>query len=531
MSDQTPDNPNAKLERLLRQWGADEAIDGLDVPEMPPRDGREWRPLRFVLRWLPPAASAAMLVVSSALFYNAWRMTATDGDIQRRVSSAQPGSEPHDGRRRADGIPADPLGGKASRPGPAGGLEPTSNEDRFRNSAIADGSGAPGDARPSTSPGDLQRDGPAGRLRRRRGIEYGASPPEPPADQTDGSPDADPPARAMSETLPRGKMADRLSGSDVVDAPNCLTAGRGLKDASLARGGEDRELPEGFRAMLEERDRRIARLRERLEDRGGAEHARPPGGAGAGVESAEGVAEESRGGLAMDADVSPSPPTPDAPVEGVAKATNADEGASPQEDRPGELEATVARLRQRVEQLEGKVVEREAALARAKRDHAEKIEQLGRSAGRGRERQPALAPRRGVGDPTQRVEALERLLARHTAGLQGVYLAMQAPLKRGIEARAAAARAARLADRCRQLAKVAETGDLRSLLGGLEVVLLRLDMLDVSDRSAVARFRRSAWTDELARRVRKELLAADTAETVTLLAEVRMVLWGVDDVD
>jgi hypothetical protein len=195
------------------------------------------------------------------------------------------------------------------------------------------------------------------------------------------------------------------------------------------------------------------------------------------------------------------------------------------------LEATVARLRQRVEQLEGKVVEREAALARAKRDHAEKIEQLGRSAGRGRERQPALAPRRGVGDPTQRVEALERLLARHTAGLQGVYLAMQAPLKRGIEARAAAARAARLADRCRQLAKVAETGDLRSLLGGLEVVLLRLDMLDVSDRSAVARFRRSAWTDELARRVRKELLAADTAETVTLLAEVRMVLWGVDDVD
>ncbi len=487
MSEPAPDNPNDKLETLLRQWGVAEAMDGLDVPEMPLRNGGGGRPLRFVLTWLPPAAAAAMLVVSSVLFYNAWRMSAPGHNDELRLSERRQPASNADGRN-VSGLNEN---GRVGRPG---GNGRTAEDD---DESADDGKGP---AR--TAPG------------------WGRT------DNGDFSPAAGMSGRGAPTSLSRGRGAHKSESLERrADDREELTGGsssfRSEEDVAggLAISGEDGEVLR-YRRLLAEREREIAELRDELR--------RHPGGA-----PADGVA-ASRGRQKsfQESEAIPDAPEPrDEAADALASSAVATgDGSAPTSggDRSG---AVNARLRRRIEQLEGELVEQEAALARAKRDHAEEVKRLRQAAPKATDRSSALASRRSVDELRRRVDALERLQARQTAAIQRVYLATQAPLRQGIEARVEAARAARLADRCRRLAKVAETGDQRSLLNRLEVVLLRLDLLDVSDRSAVASFRRSAWTDELAGRVREGVLAADETETAALLSEVRMVLWGLDDVD
>lgn len=60
-------NPDERLEKMLRQWGVDEASRQVNIPPMPEMSPRRrwWTPL---LRWGPPVAAAAMLLLAIGMF-------------------------------------------------------------------------------------------------------------------------------------------------------------------------------------------------------------------------------------------------------------------------------------------------------------------------------------------------------------------------------------------------------------------------------------------------------------------------------
>jgi regulator of replication initiation timing len=67
-----PDNQSDRVERLLQQWGADEAQRGVKPPAMPRLDGAhavKASSARRVLRWAPLAAAAVLLAASAVVLY------------------------------------------------------------------------------------------------------------------------------------------------------------------------------------------------------------------------------------------------------------------------------------------------------------------------------------------------------------------------------------------------------------------------------------------------------------------------------
>ncbi len=71
MSDK-PDNQTDRIERLLQQWGADEAQRSANPPAMPRLDGTHAGRAsagRRVLRWAPLAAAAVLLAASGVVLY------------------------------------------------------------------------------------------------------------------------------------------------------------------------------------------------------------------------------------------------------------------------------------------------------------------------------------------------------------------------------------------------------------------------------------------------------------------------------
>jgi hypothetical protein len=67
-----PDNQGDRVERLLQQWGADEAQRGVKPPAMPRLDGShavEAPAWRRVPRWAPLAAAAVLLAASAVVLY------------------------------------------------------------------------------------------------------------------------------------------------------------------------------------------------------------------------------------------------------------------------------------------------------------------------------------------------------------------------------------------------------------------------------------------------------------------------------
>ncbi|MFH1733019.1 MAG: hypothetical protein ABIF82_15410, partial [Planctomycetota bacterium] len=72
--------------------------------------------------------------------------------------------------------------------------------------------------------------------------------------------------------------------------------------------------------------------------------------------------------------------------------------------------------------------------------------------------------------------------------LRDVYLAAAAPRQAGAAARQHAARKNRLLDRCAELRPKLRSAEQRKTFDAIEVLLTRLDLLDVHDEAAVARF-------------------------------------------
>jgi hypothetical protein len=64
---QKPNNPDERLERMLRRWGAEQAADAAAPPPMPA--ARPDRPGGWMWRWLPAAAAAVFLVAGGVFFY------------------------------------------------------------------------------------------------------------------------------------------------------------------------------------------------------------------------------------------------------------------------------------------------------------------------------------------------------------------------------------------------------------------------------------------------------------------------------
>jgi hypothetical protein len=67
-----PDNQTDRVERLLQQWGADEARRSANPPAMPRLDGRQGgraSAARSMLRWAPLAAAAVVLAASAGVLF------------------------------------------------------------------------------------------------------------------------------------------------------------------------------------------------------------------------------------------------------------------------------------------------------------------------------------------------------------------------------------------------------------------------------------------------------------------------------
>ena len=101
-----PDNRTDRLERLLQQWGADEAQRSANPPAMPRLDGGQAGKAsvaRRVLRWAPLAAAAALLAASGAVLYLDSTAGPTKGPVAPAISGAAGGlaaTQPDDQRVR-----------------------------------------------------------------------------------------------------------------------------------------------------------------------------------------------------------------------------------------------------------------------------------------------------------------------------------------------------------------------------------------------------------------------------------------------
>ncbi len=99
-----PDNQTDRIERLLQQWGADEAGRNVNPPAMPRLDGTtagKVSAARRVLRWAPLAAAAVLLAASGVVLYMDSMAGRTRGAVEQRVGGAvgglaatQPTSQP-----------------------------------------------------------------------------------------------------------------------------------------------------------------------------------------------------------------------------------------------------------------------------------------------------------------------------------------------------------------------------------------------------------------------------------------------------
>ena len=92
-----PDNQIDRIERLLQQWGADEAERNANPPAMPRLDGAQAgraSASRRVLRWAPLAAAAVVLAAGVAMYTGSTFRQATDASAKapgQYAATAPPG--------------------------------------------------------------------------------------------------------------------------------------------------------------------------------------------------------------------------------------------------------------------------------------------------------------------------------------------------------------------------------------------------------------------------------------------------------
>ncbi len=113
----------------------------------------------------------------------------------------------------------------------------------------------------------------------------------------------------------------------------------------------------------------------------------------------------------------------------------------------------------------------------------------------------------------------------------GAYLSALAPGQEGLQALQTAARAGRLLKRCTKLRQQAKAESQTRTLDRVEVFLLRLEMLDTDDVSAMVAFENQVRTSGLARDVDAVLTSKHAGKPMrSFLAEVSLVLVGVERV-
>ncbi|KPK85105.1 MAG: hypothetical protein AMJ81_04180 [Phycisphaerae bacterium SM23_33] len=134
----------------------------------------------------------------------------------------------------------------------------------------------------------------------------------------------------------------------------------------------------------------------------------------------------------------------------------------------------------------------------------------------------------------QAAKELAALKARHATMLDSfarLYVSAVAPDQSGWAARQRAARVAQLLPRCPQLRPSARGEAAARAMDKLEVLLIRLELLDTSDDRAVRSFAALASSEELAGEIEAVLAAGEQPPAVQKwLLEVRLILTGAERV-
>jgi len=127
----------------------------------------------------------------------------------------------------------------------------------------------------------------------------------------------------------------------------------------------------------------------------------------------------------------------------------------------------------------------------------------------------------------RRSQLLRLRHAEIVAAFQRTYLGSVAPGQQGLRARKVAARARRMIDRCTALTAEAPDASARQLLGKLEVVLTRLELLDPERLGAREAFAKLVARGDLARQIDAALEAGDGSQDLrSWLFEAKLILMG-----
>jgi len=127
--------------------------------------------------------------------------------------------------------------------------------------------------------------------------------------------------------------------------------------------------------------------------------------------------------------------------------------------------------------------------------------------------------------------AVKEQQARTWTDLQRAYLSAAAPGQEGFAARQAAVRRSRMVERCSELRPAVPGEATRRLFDQLEVVLTRLEMLDVASADAVGSFAKMVHSGDLLGQMDQALAAGvEAPQARAWLFEARLILTGADRV-
>jgi septal ring factor EnvC (AmiA/AmiB activator) len=193
------------------------------------------------------------------------------------------------------------------------------------------------------------------------------------------------------------------------------------------------------------------------------------------------------------------------------------------QDKQQLLDDALRELGQRqkeVTDLQHKLAENDASLGQLRTAFADTTARLRQSS------EEADDARR---DAETRLAALQEQHSAMLAILQDVYLAAGTPPQQAILARRTTAAQSRLIERCHELRGTAVSPTARELFDSLEVLLTRLELLDVKDPAQRGSFTALLAATDLTRKINSVLL--DEKEDVRVrawLLETQLVLAGVE---
>jgi chromosome segregation ATPase len=139
--------------------------------------------------------------------------------------------------------------------------------------------------------------------------------------------------------------------------------------------------------------------------------------------------------------------------------------------------------------------------------------------------------RASLREARQQIQLLKARQAALLADVQGAYLAPARPAEMTLRTRQQAARRSMMVRRCAELREVAGSEDTRRLLDTLEVVLIRLDLLNPDDPDVVRSFAALVRESNLLEEIDDALASGrDVPQVRILLVEARLILMGAQHV-